>query len=56
MYTNRIENPYIVYIFVTFYMVHMLQYISHKVLSTDYISKQFKNEISKLKYYGCSVS
>ena len=34
----------------------MLQYIMHKVLSTDYISKQFKNKISSLKHHGCSVS
>ena len=52
-----------VYTSVTVYVVHMLQYIMHKVLSIDYISKdpkQFKNEISSLKYHGmghgCSVS
>ena len=49
MYTNAITNPYITYIFVTFYMVHMPQYILHKVLSSDYISKQFQNEISNLR-------
>ena len=34
----------------------MPKYIMHKVLSSDYISKQFKNEISNLEYHGCSVS
>ena len=45
MYTNAITNPYISCIFVAIYMVHMPQYILHKVLSSDIISKQFQNEI-----------